>query len=617
MENEGFYITELLVKGKGKQDAKIQFEKGLNIVSGASDTGKSYIFSCIEFMLGREESPKPIPEANGYTDVYMEIRNSLNDSPLTIHRKFQEINAQYKRCFLKDFFSSQTELSIIPVKHSPKNENNLSRLLLKECGLDGIQLKKSKENIKVSLSFTDVRKMSCIHEERIITEESPFYYDSQNILQTKNQSFLKFLLTGIDDSQLIPQEKAEITETRLKSKIEVLKDQLEFKYDSLRELNESLEAISSNLTNSDIEELNLSLLQTNAELENLGQRRNELFSDIQKLDRLICQKFELKDRFVLLEQHYKSDLNRLIFVQEGGSFLNQLDNQVCPVCFQKIDSEHEHQIIENTKIIEAVLAESKKISKKLSDLKDTITELEVFINDKSKELHLTKEKYSSIQLKIDEELSPKANFIKSRLFKIVEGERNLAKKHVLEDEINEIEARLLEFENDLSNISKGVKPSVRISALHSDKMSKFIEKRLNAWKYDSDVKTRFDDAYKIFDIQIGNKLRKSYGKGKRGVSYAACIIGLSDFCSSFNRKFTRTIVLDSPLTAYESNKTKKKTEYSADIVNSFFNDLSMIGGNRQIIILDNKSPEQTLRGSYKHIEFSGVKGIGRPGFFPE
>ncbi|AEA43359.1 hypothetical protein Fluta_1364 [Fluviicola taffensis DSM 16823] len=42
----------------------------------------------------------------------------------------------------------------------------------------------------------------------------------------------------------------------------------------------------------------------------------------------------------------------------------------------------------------------------------------------------------------------------------------------------------------------------------------------------------------------------------------------------------------------------------------------MIGGNRQIIILDNKSPEQTLKGSYKHIEFSGVKGIGRPGFPP-
>jgi len=58
------------------------------------------------------------------------------------------------------------------------------------------------------------------------------------------------------------------------------------------------------------------------------------------------------------------------------------------------------------------------------------------------------------------------------------------------------------------------------------------------------------------------------------------------------------------LTAQESNKAKKKTELSTDIVRSFHNDRPLIGGNRQIIILDNKSPEQNLKDGYKHFEFS-------------
>ncbi len=62
--------------------------------------------------------------------------------------------------------------------------------------------------------------------------------------------------------------------------------------------------------------------------------------------------------------------------------------------------------------------------------------------------------------------------------------------------------------------------------------------------------------------------------------------------------------LQNALTAQESNKAKKKTELSTDIVRSFHNDRPLIGGNRQIIILDNNSPEQNLKGGYKHFEFS-------------
>ena len=41
--NGGFYISQVQVTGPEKKDAIIEFSKGLNVVSGPSDTGKSYL----------------------------------------------------------------------------------------------------------------------------------------------------------------------------------------------------------------------------------------------------------------------------------------------------------------------------------------------------------------------------------------------------------------------------------------------------------------------------------------------------------------------------------------------------------------------------------------------
>ena len=45
--DEGF-LLEIRLIGSGVEDAFIKFDRGLNIVSGASDTGKTYVFQCID-----------------------------------------------------------------------------------------------------------------------------------------------------------------------------------------------------------------------------------------------------------------------------------------------------------------------------------------------------------------------------------------------------------------------------------------------------------------------------------------------------------------------------------------------------------------------------------------
>jgi DNA repair ATPase RecN len=48
----GFQLRELEVDGEGLEPAILQFRPGLNVLSGSSDTGKSYIVDCLDYMLG-------------------------------------------------------------------------------------------------------------------------------------------------------------------------------------------------------------------------------------------------------------------------------------------------------------------------------------------------------------------------------------------------------------------------------------------------------------------------------------------------------------------------------------------------------------------------------------
>ena len=62
----GFHIRRLTLVGRDVPNAEVQFKQGLNVVSGPSDTGKTFIVQCIDYMLGGKDVPEAIPEAAAY-----------------------------------------------------------------------------------------------------------------------------------------------------------------------------------------------------------------------------------------------------------------------------------------------------------------------------------------------------------------------------------------------------------------------------------------------------------------------------------------------------------------------------------------------------------------------
>lgn len=81
----GFYIKKVIAKSATKGDASVTFGKGLTIIQGRSDSGKTCVANCIDFIFGGSVD-KPFKETAKYDTVTMIVASNDRDGELTLHR---------------------------------------------------------------------------------------------------------------------------------------------------------------------------------------------------------------------------------------------------------------------------------------------------------------------------------------------------------------------------------------------------------------------------------------------------------------------------------------------------------------------------------------------------
>lgn len=69
----GFHLRAIGFFGPNKPPATVTFGPGLNVIYGASNTGKSFIVEAIDFMLGGKPPLRDIPERVGYDLVLLAL----------------------------------------------------------------------------------------------------------------------------------------------------------------------------------------------------------------------------------------------------------------------------------------------------------------------------------------------------------------------------------------------------------------------------------------------------------------------------------------------------------------------------------------------------------------
>jgi energy-coupling factor transporter ATP-binding protein EcfA2 len=208
--SNGFYFKKLTASGPNKKDAEIKFEKGLNVLTGPSNTGKSYILQCLNYMLGSLDPPKSIPEANGYNLMRAEM-GTFDDQVFTLERKFaNDYSDKYMMLYKPDSQTGQSTSQFLHVRYS-KNQANVSSFLLGLLNITEKNLISSeKYHDTKGLSFRDLARFCIVDETRMTADKSPIYYDDLED-KTLNKSLFRFVLTGEDDDGTSRIERPEIT----------------------------------------------------------------------------------------------------------------------------------------------------------------------------------------------------------------------------------------------------------------------------------------------------------------------------------------------------------------------------------------------------------------------
>lgn len=610
----GFYIKELRVTGIGVEDASVIFEKGLNVINGPSNTGKSYIFNCIDYIFGASKL-KTFKLSEPYDDVFLEIRDNDSDSPKTIYRSISNSNRIYY---------SDTDISGFIIRkdnklladHDSKKENNISRFLLKQIGLsENKQLLTNQSGKKKGLGFRGIANLSLINENKIISDEESPIFNKVKTDEPYCKSLFRYLLTQIDDAECEEIEKKEIRKVRLESKIEYIEQEI-------KELKVSLIQHTELLGNSDS---SFSMDNYGAELAKVENRINVKRSIItqsrKEQNKLNNQKNRfslLMERFSVLKDQYTNDLERLEFINTGGDFLDQLIVNSCPVCNNEMVDEIPKDDISD--LFAASITERRKLSSHIEGL-------EVTIRDTSEQLRDINSQIDGLQAVIDKEIGELEVINSSELVPLKSLMNDYMRYLDISNKIESINARIVHklsdlesYEQKLAQKQEKLNYDTKIPGVIIKELMKTIEKTLVSWGYSDkeNIEVLFDE--KEQDIVINGQPRKSNGKGYRAFFYAAFSVSLMEYLISKDAPFSNVIILDSPVTTLKEHELKSGSISEDDIIdvsmqNKMFESLSKYSSEKQVIIIENKELPTGLT-SCNHIAFTKGEREGRYGFFP-
>nr|WP_319514383.1 AAA family ATPase [uncultured Cohaesibacter sp.] len=613
---KGFQIRAISFHGQNKEPAIVTFGPGLNVIHGASNTGKSFIVEAIDFMLGGKGPLPDIPERVGYDRVLLSIENITTSEIFSLLRSHE--GGAFR--LFDGYYAERLPIGegvILAETHSDKNSENLSTWLLSCLNMAKSRIRKNKNDDTISLSFRHLARLSIINEEEIIQKRSPLA-DGNYTADTANFSVFKFLLTGTDDSALVSLRKTTPEEMSREAQIDLL-DELIKKYQAqiknVAGKPEELEDQDSRLGDAlSLREEQLSLAE--GEFKKLSAKRRAIYKRIDEVENRLTEISTLSQRFYLLDAHYDSDLQRLKGIEEAGSLFSALGKTSCPVCGALPGDQHTAEScegdVENT--IRAARAEIQKIETRQAELSMTIATLEKEEISLQKRLSSVTTSLQQVSEEIREIVTPNLKQQRASYSQLSNKRLTIKEALAIYETLKDLELRKRQLiaedtqEASSSNIGTELPTSV------VDDFAEIVRQTLADWGFPNSERVYFD--LKLKDLVIGGKNRTAYGKGLRAITQAAFTVSLMRYCKKYEGRHPGFVALDSPLLSYKAPENSEDDLSQTGLKENFYEDLKSAPKDQQFIIIENVPPSEEIANSNQVTEFTGTIGTGRFGLFP-
>lgn len=602
-------LRGIIFSGPNKK-AEIKFAPGVNVICGASDTGKSFVAESIDFMLGGS-SLKEIPERAEYGEINLGIATS-NEETWLLNRATS--GGDFKLFNLSD--GKNAEAIKLKQNHAHDKTDNLSGFLLANIGLLGKRILRSSQKATTqSLSFRNLARLIIIQEGEIQQPGSPFW-GGQYTQKTPELATMKLLLTGVDDSGIVSATtSAEFDSSKQVTLIDELLADLATEIADLGHNEDELSKQLSNLENT-IETQKYSLHAVQQKLDERLASRREVFIERNNIETRLSEIDELLARFDLLHEHYGVDTERLTAIHESGSMFAHVEQVSCPLCGAAPHEQHIDEACEGDveAIVHAASAEILKIQHLNAELADTVDELKVEAKQLSDQLQAKIAEYDDLDAEIRESVSPQVGDARSAFSALIEERAAAHKALDLFERAKNLEERKLTLlqEEEQPGDRQRINTGIPDSASHA--LSLKIEAILLAWNFPGNCRVHFDK--ETSDFVIDGKPRGSRGKGLRAITHAAVTLGLLEYCQELGLPHPGFIVLDSPLLAYFKPEGDEEIALQgSDLKERFYNYLLQRHAQEsQIIIIENQHPPSAVESQLSITVFTRNPSEGRFGF---
>lgn len=616
----GCRLRSLSFHGPAREPAIVEFGPGLNVIFGASNTGKSFVLNTIDFMLGAKPPLRDIPEREGYDRILLALETTSGDTFTVARSTSGGAFTLHEGLFSHELPDGPG--AVLGDTHNERREDNLSSFLLDKLDLTHKRIKKNKRGETLSLSFRNLARLVIVNEQEIIQERSPLS-DGSYVTDTPNLAVFKLLLTGVDDSAYTAQRLKTSEDYSRVAQLDLL-DQLIADYrrqvknlagppnelqDQLDRLDNTMAAQSSQLA------------VTEAKFREAMGRRRDLARRVEEAKSRLAEITVLLERFTLLDAHYRSDLERLTAIEEAGSLFAALGEADCPLCGSPPEAHRSKGECEGDveRVVAAARAESAKILVKQAELGQTVTKLRTEAAGFERRLPQLEGALSQAAGEIDTVVAPNLRQMRSSYKELADKGSEVREALAVYRGLSDLVDRRanLEHEHEMRTGAANDAADVELSTTTVDKFASHIREILAAWHFPHADRVHFDLSTR--DLVINGKNRIAFGKGLRAITHAAFTIGLMEYCRLNQTPHPGFVVLDSPLLSYrepEDPADGSDDLRGTDVNSSFFGYIEKLPSDRQVIIIENTDPPADIQAAAHTIMFTGVPGVGRIGFFP-
>ena len=582
-----YYIKRFIIASKTESGERIgstlDLAPGLNIVYGPSNTGKTLILDCVDFMLGGEARRLYKPALRIYA-VTMIL--DVDGAEVSLYRELDE----KKNDIIVISKAPGIEGGTYTVGAKTKDKDTISSLWLKLMGIDKDVkiIRQIEDSMEQALTVRTFYHFFVINENRISGENSILKAGSQTytknipvptitslIYLAKELNYISPNAAPKTSSKIITVKRTtaqsivdgSVNAMRERETISIKSDDPRTVEEIQTEINEILEQISA----------------AEDSLQKTTDRDQIVTNQLIEITSAIAESTILKNRYNALRTQYESDMRRLTFIAEADIHkgkIPKLDH--CPFCNGELPKE------KTQSCLDAAIAEADKIELRIKDLQYADEALSKEMDKLQSQREALVREQQQVQAAIRGELRPQVEALRDKLAIFTAALEKAKAEEMLKHFTEVLNEQLLRIKNE-DEFSNDFDVREKIREVLQEPLERLLTEILEKCNYDNYVGSRFDED--MCDVVVNGSEKLSQGQGFRAFLNSVMALAVQEMLNEFNMHMPHLLVMDSPILSLKEREEDKGTEITSDSMRGgLFQYMIEHEKNRQTIILENEIP---------------------------